>query len=876
MLRFMLLAGIFVYGVSFGAMDHSSENRIRALGVAVQHAIFDAEHGKPPSPGELAQLQRDIVVLSQPDLDARSALKLRAIGLAFSRLRNTAANKMSAVASDKTAFTREVVTRAHGGGCANAISLLVDRPVRITLGTGSDAWFYANPKVGSGLRLVTRSNGPDPAIEVFSDCSANSRRITQNDDNVGLDASLAIDAETSDLVFVHLSNAGEPGNVDMLATATAGTISGNVRDAKTAQPISGIYVSAYVSAQSQYEFFAEAYTDSGGNYTLMPSQTGSVYVVASAPGHLVQLYPSGYCPFSSYYSFDINSCDFSHAQALTITATSNTKNVNFSLSTGAQISGQVRDAGNEPLTASVGLYTANNYNSIGVSADAAGHYSFKTLPPGEYFLLAQDNGYSSQYYDHVDCSGDLYMTCDISTATTITVGSTDVSGIDFTLQKLSSFTGVLTSNGQQVGYYNYVDVLDSSGNLVASSNVDSSTGRYVTQNVAPGTYYLYADGSGFYSQLYGGHDCLTSCAAEFAQGVSLTITATGQQIEADFNLDPLPSLQGNITDSKTGEPLPNVVVTLNYSPNAPYFSNVSGTSDVSGHYVVSSIQPAAYFVWAQSPDHIDEIYDGVPCEVPNYYSVQTHCDVSGATPLVVAPGQATLPSADFALAPSGSITGNAIIRADAGSHIPAMTVGINLYDNTGIQIGQSSIDAAGNYAILDLASGTYYAVATSVYSYQYVNQMWQNRDCSSCVPTTSTPIAVSQGQTIGDIDFQLTRIDAVVGRVTDAAGNPITGLVVDLFNTADNSYAGGVPADDQGNYVIAGTVGLSYFVATEAGGGYIDQIYSGISCPSGSAYDGRCSFHGAVPVNLQSNPTQPHIVDFVLQIGDRLFANGFD
>jgi hypothetical protein len=285
-------------------------------------------------------------------------------------------------------------------------------------------------------------------------------------------------------------------------------------------------------------------------------------------------------------------------------------------------------------------------------------------------------------------------------------------------------------------------------------------------------------------------------------------------------------------------------------------------------------------VWAQSPDHVDQIYDGITCELPgdNYYYTSPKCDVSTATPITASYEGLSPSIVNFALQPSSSVAGHVIERAGPGSDLIPLGIVVTLFDGTDAAIAAAAVDASGNYQLTDLASGTYYAVATSSYSSeQYLSQMWQNTDCANtCAPTTGTSITVQPSTSVTGIDFQLTRVNGIVGRIVDSSGVPIRGAVIDMFNVSDHSYAGGAGADALGYFAVSTTGGGSYFVATEAGGGYVDQVFSGISCPNGSAYDGKCSLSGATAINMGNNGTQPHVVDFTLQIADRLFANGFE
>ena len=115
----------------------------------------------------------------------------------------------------------------------------------------------------------------------------------------------------------------------------------------------------------------------------------------------------------------------------------------------------------------------------------------------------------------------------------------------------------------------------------------------------------------------------------------------------------------------------------------------------------------------------------------------------------------------------------------------------------------------------------------------------------------------------------------MVGRITDGDGVPINGVIVDLFNVSDGSYQNSGVTDALGYYAAPSNYD-AYFVATAAGSGYIDQVYAGISCPDGPAYYGLCALTSATPVLLNATSIQPHVVNFVLQSNDPIFADGFD
>jgi hypothetical protein len=186
-------------------------------------------------------------------------------------------------------------------------------------------------------------------------------------------------------------------------------------------------------------------------------------------------------------------------------------------------------------------------------------------------------------------------------------------------------------------------------------------------------------------------------------------------------------------------------------------------------------------------------------------------------------------------------------------------------------------DSLGNYQVNDLAPGSYHAVASGNYGINYVQQAWNHVDClNDCDPTTGTAISVGQAATVSDIDFSVAWRDAVVGRVTNDAGEPVSGVIVDMFYGASGNYQGSGVSDASGHYAAYPFGVGPYFVATEAGGAYVDQVYSQIDCPNGPAYYGLCSLTGAAQVTVGGAGTQPHIVNFVLAPQGTIFRNGFE
>ena len=119
--------------------------------------------------------------------------------------------------------------------------------------------------------------------------------------------------------------------------------------------------------------------------------------------------------------------------------------------TSARVSGTVRDAaGAAPLsTINVELYSPLGRLLGTATSDLAGRYVIRdpnsfatpfTIAPGSYFLRTRNNrGYVDEAYPDVVC-----VDCDIRNSTPVVVGTTDVTGIDFTLAAGGVVAGTVT------------------------------------------------------------------------------------------------------------------------------------------------------------------------------------------------------------------------------------------------------------------------------------------------------------------------------------------------------------------------------------------------------------------------------------------------
>ena len=730
---------------------------------------------------------------------------------------------------------------------------------------GSSAWLRVSPEASETLRVSARSSSADPAIEVFSSCDA-TQTLAASDDTIGLDASLDLFVLARRPFFIHVLNSGAGGNVLVGVQGGNGSVTGTVREAVTGKAMANASVDLFALNGA---ILATTWSDADGNYTIAQSP-GDYYVISQASSYVTQIFSGIDCP----PGFEqIAGCDPSNASVVTVQMAATVPGIDFSLDHGHSIRGQIRDSANHPLGGSVVLYGASGAALGSYGSDEFGHYQIAALPPATYKIVAESNGYDAQMYAGIRCAGVSVDQCNVSAATPIVMSNTDIVGIDFAMPVSAAISGRISlPNGQPASAQVFaVPIGPTSQGASTYANQD---GSYRLGPLQTGSYHVYVwPGNGYFPMAYPNIDCsIYDCRYELSGAAQIAIAQLGSQVTIDIQLDPIPPVTGHVSDATTGAPLSGVEIHTNQTFGFYQFP-IAAVTDSNGNFSTNAFSVGSYYLWARSADHVDQLYAGVDCETEGYFiGFPFLCNLGNATYVTIAPGAASS-SRDFHLTRSSAISGTVMLEAGPGSHIPWQMV-VNVYDAAGKYQKSAQPDALGNYIVNDIPPGSHFALAQA--NGAVVDQLWPGLNCARpCTPSMGQLIPVASGANASGIDFRIARQDAVVGRVTDANGVPVTGVLVDLFLQSDGSYLDSAVADADGYYIAQWGPG-TYFVATEAGHGYVDQVYQGISCPLGAAYYGLCPLANATAVSLNSSNLQPNIVNFVLQRADTIFANDFE
>jgi hypothetical protein len=248
------------------------------------------------------------------------------------------------------------------------------------------------------------------------------------------------------------------------------------------------------------------------------------------------------------------------------------------------------------------------------------------------------------------------------------------------------------------------------------------------------------------------------------------------------------------------------------------------------------------------------------------------CALHAGSPLAVTLGAQT--QADFALDLLGRVRGRLV---DAETGAPAVGGYAQLYA-TGSPVvaivAAAPVDAAGKFEIPGLYPGTYKLGSYDTFS--YIDRIYGGAACEggSCDPDTGTPLAVQLGQTTQAADLRLDFGPGIAGWVR-REGSAAGGVGIDVWTAAGQLYAS-VASAPNGRFRMAIPVAAPFYVTTDVGPLFIDEVYAGVACPNGPAYLGLCDPLEGQPLTPLLGQPAVDGVSFDLESRTALFRDGFE
>jgi uncharacterized repeat protein (TIGR01451 family) len=493
---------------------------------------------------------------------------------------------------------------------------------------------------------------------------------------------------TADVVTVP---AGGATLLDFALTQNGGGIVGQVFDAVTLAPLSGVLVDFFDGATSNFSinnFIASSVTtDVNGNFNSGRGLAPGLYKVRArktGSGYLTALYVSGR--------------DLASATPVTVVQGADTT-ANIPMTMGGIITGTIRDrASNQPLSgASVTArrsVSSSFFGDFTVTTDANGNYTVAGLDPGQWLIAAQETGHVLGWYsgDPNNLAGDFSTSREIPI-----VGAETVPGINLNLvlgggQIRGRVTR--TDNGQPVAAGTNINIRGPwprTSSVSPASVLTTAQGDYSFGGLPPGRYIIEADrvqtpngtAIGFFP--FG--------AISRGTGVPVAV-ADGEVVTRDFQVlgfsgGASPRAISGTLRTPSNAPV-RAAFAFAFDPTGNSFIK-GGTVFYDGSFVIDGLPPGRYLVHART--EAGTAWTNFPAELTlNTASLVdvTAGDVSGIN--IVMPDN------------PGTITGT-ITRSDNGQPVAGASISLRTFLDATPTGGTSEVD--GTYLVRGAVPGQY-------------------------------------------------------------------------------------------------------------------------------------------------------------------------
>ncbi|BCB03802.1 carboxypeptidase regulatory-like domain-containing protein [Bacillus sp. KH172YL63] len=581
-----------------------------------------------------------------------------------------------------------------------------------------------------------------------------------------------------------------------------GTISGNLTDDVSGQPISGAVVQII---NSSGQVVTTGTTDALGNYTIENLVPGSYSVVFSANGY-----------------------------SNTVLGAIVTQNQTTTLDAGLDpiaglVTGTVTDNAMIPIEGALVTIVQNNIPIATDITDQNGNYEVPNLAPGSYTVVVSADNFTTETVGTIITSGETTVTNVVlapdpgTLSGNVTNDSGDpIAGATISIQTNVGIilTTVTDSNGNYVveglapGNYtvtasapnfqtqiigasissnqttasNFILVSNPGGIIGQITNVqtgDPILGANIEVRILDSTgaivSTIFSDTNGQFSsnQLAPGEYTLVFSADNFQTTAVSTLVEAGQTATVNVGLVPDPgSIQGTVLDINSQAPLAGAEVTV---VDGQGFVVATVITDVNGVFTVNGLTPNSYNVTA----------------IASGYQNNT----IGA---IVLSGETTPVAIELEQNP-GSITGvvNPIVPGTV----------VRLFNASGVFISSVIADDSGAFSFNNLAPGNYTVTASAN---NYVTA------------TTGVQVVSNQASPV-TLTMQPSPA-SVSGRIVDANNQPIQSAIVEIRDAAGDLIAETF-TNANGEYFITGLGSGSYTVEVFADG--YAPSFTGVTVSSG-------------------------------------------
>jgi hypothetical protein len=638
--------------------------------------------------------------------------------------------------------------------------------------------------------IATPNTPPQPAMRAKWDLVPNT--LGKIEPNTGLFTAGNNTGFGTVIAFVDVNGAVLRGEARVIVAATTAAITGNVKDQKTGAAIAKAAVWAdYIGP---FRFVRRAETDAQGNYLIEKLIPGLYVVRSEAREYLPEFYKEAAL--------------FEQSTPVRLADNETKKDINFTLSPGATISGLVkRDSDGAPLPGAhvVAILVVRPDLKHHAVADDNGNYAINPLPKGTYAVFAEAAGYKAEFYKDKR---------DLISADHVSVQDEEKAGdIDFSLATASAISGKVVD---AVSKQPIAKALVTIHTLIAPNRsrpvfnvLTDDNGEYIA-NAAPGFYVVSAEVRGFHLEFF-------EEARELIKAKPVQVFQDKHTTNINFTMDKLAAITGMVTDEVTKKPIAGAIVTaFQERPPTPdpfigkdeLRQPLIAKTDSLGNYKLEGVRPGKYFVLAAGRGYL-----------PEYW--KEAAKLQDATAVDVAES-GNVDHIDFTLALGGAIAGKVLAATDQRP-IAGALVQIFMKTNATIPFARGLAERDGKYRIDGLPTGEYLVFASAEgFTGLYYKDVEQRQH--------ATPVKVQAPNETIDIDFHLKPFDrrggTVAGTITSEADkNPIPHALVLLISlSAPGNMALYTMADDFGKYKIAG-VPTGKYVAVAFAPHFLSEFY---------------------------------------------------
>lgn len=625
-----------------------------------------------------------------------------------------------------------------------------------------------------------------------------------------------------------------------------GMISGQVlTDEVTPVGIENVRVQVYSEACNGFHF-ADATTDSSGNYTADWLPPGNVAVYACARCN-------GLNYVDEWYD-DVTACG--SATSVSVTSGATTSGIDFSLAEGAIIQGTVTGGGGPAEDIQMLAWGGQCYvDYLGDTySDSNGDYALAGLPSGDIYVQANPSSSTSYFLREWWDGGQGGLGCQDATPIAVTQGQA-TSGIDFDLAEGGRITGQVTAVGgiplDQVS-------VSSNESMCGSGWWDGGVGTDPSGQysfvISPGDHYFWANPQYVMTGDYADEWWLASPpggTTDCTQADAATVVA-GQDLTIDFELDEGGTISGTVYETDGVTPIVNVNIQINEVDTGLGFGT---NTDSNGSFIARGLHAGSYTVRACAScsglNYVDE-----------YWTASGGSWQDDPTPLTVTAGQDTPLPIDFTLDAGATISGT-VTESDGVTPIANLTLVAALDACSWNQSRSVYSDANGDYALTGLPPTDIYVNACPRCDNLglYLDEWWDGasgtNDCNDALA-----FSLSAGQQVTGIDFLLDEGGRIVGTVTSSLDAPLEQVSVSSYGALCwNQGVGGDNTNATGAFSMVVPAG-DYFVwadpSSMTSGMYASQWWDG-------SVDGTTDCASAVAVSVTSG--QDATVDFDLVEG---------